>query len=165
MNTRLLNLAHAADGRFFRPDERDDIVAFAHSVPARCRVAEAVEAREEPALRAVVETLQQKYPSFSKHHDQGWACCYRDLQLVLRHDVQAMIFDDCDMLDERILFWLRTMFSANNYTPQFCRDCFASLQDHMRTHLPADDFELLRPFLDRNIEVLGDFPEPVNPAV
>jgi hypothetical protein len=85
--------------------------------------------------------------------------------MVLRADVQAMIFDDRGQLDGRLLYWMQTMFAANNYTPQFVRDCFGMLRDRLREELPAEDYDLMRPYLDRNVEVLSDFPEPTTPAV
>lgn len=165
MSLRLLKMAHAADGRYFQAEERRAILSFAQSLPGRVGLAESIEQQEEAVLRGVVEDLQKRYPNFSKFHDQGWARCFRDLQLVLRQDVQSMILDDVASLDDKVLLWLRTIFAANNYTPQFCRDCFTLLRERLQQQLARDTFESLRPYLDRNIEVLSDFPEPATPAV
>ncbi len=164
MTTRLSKLATAADGRYFTADERRQILDYTDSVGRRIQAAEAIEQKEEALLRSVVEEMQKKYPSFAKYHDQGWARQFRDMQLVLRAAVQAMILDDVNQLDDRILFWLRTMFAANNYTPGFVRDCFTRLRDRLAEQ-GGDHFGLLKPGLDRSVEVLSDFPEPATPAV
>ena len=164
MTTRLLQLARSAEGRYFQPAEREQFLAYAEALPRRFAAATAVADHEEAILKATVTELQQRYPNFAKHHDQGWAKCYRDLQLVLRQDVQALVLDDVQRLEDTTLLWLRTMLAANNLTPQFCRDAFTLLREQVQAQL-AESFEPLQPFLDRNVEVLSDFPEPATPAV
>jgi hypothetical protein len=165
MTNRLHQLARVAEGRYFQPEERDQFLTYAGSVPSRFAAADALSEHEEAVLKATVGDLQQRYPNFAKHHHQGWAKCYRDLQLVIRQDAQALIFDDVQMLDDKTLAWLRTILAANNLTPQFCRDAFTLLRDHVKSRLGPEHYELLQPFLDRNIEVLSEFPEPATPAV
>ncbi len=165
MSHRLAQLATAADGRYFTADERQAFLDYAESLSQRFRAAEAVEQNEEAILRSVIGEMQKKYPNFVKYHDQAWARQYRDTQLVLRAGVQAMIFDDPARLDDHLLYWMRTMFSANNYTPQFVRDCFELLRDKAREQLGGDEFALVEPLLNRNIQVLTDFPEPSAAAV
>ncbi len=165
MSTRLLKLARTADGRYFQPEERDQFLAYADSLPRRFQTSEAVSQREEAIVSAVINEMQRRYPNFAKFHDQGWAKCYRDLQLVLRHDAQAVIIDDVQALDDRILLWLRSMLAANNLTPKFCHDAFGLLREQAQAQLPAESYELIRPYLDRNVDVLSDFAEPAAPAV
>jgi len=165
MNTRMNKLLTSADGRYFTTDERQVLLAYAESLPRRFRAADQVEEKEEAVLRDVVGELQKRHADFTKYHDQAWARVYRDVQLVLRADVHAMVADDAGQLDDRILYWMRTMFAANSFTPAFVRDCFSLLRERVRGQMAAEDFELLRPYLDRNVEVLADFPEPAARAV
>jgi hypothetical protein len=164
MTTRFAKLATAADGRYFTADERRQVLDYTDSLSRRFQAAEAVEQKEEAVIRTAVEELQKQYPNFAKYHDQGWARQFRDMQLVLRAAVQAMILDEVERLDDRILFWMRTMFDANNYTPAFVRDCFSQLRDRLAEQV-GDHFALLKPGLDRSVAVLSDFPEPATPAV
>jgi hypothetical protein len=164
MTTRLNKLATAADGRYLSPEERRQVLDYTGSLPRRLDASDAIEQKEEAVLRSVVEEMQKKYPNFAKYHDQGWARQFRDMQLVLRSVVQAMIIDDVNQLDDRILFWMRTMFAANNYTPGFVRDCFTRLRDRLGDQA-GDHFNLLKPGLDHSVEVLSNFPEPATPAV
>lgn len=165
MTSRLSKLLTAADGRYLTPDERAMFEAYAASVSRRLGIGERVEAEEHAVLTAVIDEMQRKYPNFAQQHDQGWARCFRDLQLTLRQDVLSMQIDDLPGLDDRLLFWLRTMFAASNLTPQFCRDLFTLLRDRMRERLGSEEFDLLAPYLDRNVAVMADFPEPLTPAV
>jgi hypothetical protein len=165
MNSRLNKIAHDANGRYLNPEERTEFFSYVESVPHRFQAADAVEKAEESVIREVVEEMARRYPNFGKFHDQGWAKCFRDIQLVVRQDVQSMLWNDVPSLDDKILLWLRTTLSANNFTPGFCRDAFSLLREKLEGSLGAGDFELLRPYLDRNVDVLSDFPEPATPAV
>jgi Phycobilisome protein len=165
MNARLNQIMHDANGRYLTAEERDVFLAYADSVPRRFHAADAVAKVEEGAVRAVVEEMTKRYPNYAKYHDQGWAKCFRDVQLVVRQDVRSMLLDDVRSLDDQILLWLRTTLAANNLTPGFCRDAYSLLRDKLKDHLGAEEYDLLRPYLDRNIDVLGDFPEPATPAV
>ena len=165
MNSRLIKITHDANGRYLTAEERAAFLEYADSVAQRFQAADAVEKVEEAAVRGVVEEMTRRYPNFAKYHDQGWAKCFRDVQLVLRQDVQSMLLDDVRSLDDKILLWLRSTLAANNLTPGFCRDVYSLLRDNLQGHLGADDFNLLRPYLDRNVDVLSDFAEPATPAV
>lgn len=165
MTTRLAKLAAAAEGRYFTADERQQLLGFAAALPERLRHADAVEPKEDAVLRATIEELRGRYPNFHRFHDQAWAKCYRDLQLILRFDVQAMVLDDATWLDDRVLLWLRSILASCNFTPKFVRDTYEALRDQARKLLPADAYEALRPYLQRNVDVLSDIPEPATPAV
>jgi hypothetical protein len=165
MNSRMSKLLTSADGRYFTAEERQNVLALAESLPRRFQIAEQVEQKEESIIREVVGEMQKRYTDFAKYHDQAWARIYRDAQLVLRADVHAMICDDVARLDDRILYWMRTMFAANSFTPNFVRDCFSLLRERAQSQLAGEDFELLKPYLDRNVDVLADFPEPAARAV
>jgi hypothetical protein len=165
MTPRLARMLTAADGRYPTADERQELSAFAESVPRRIEAAEQVEQHEAGVIRGVTEELQRRYPNFGRYHEQGWAKLGRDLSLVTRYDAQAMLADDAELLDEKVLIWLRTVLAALNLTPGFVRDAFTLLHEGFGEVLPRDAFELLEPALSRNIEVATDFPEPASPAV
>src|ERR1700722_12713019 len=117
MNTRMSKLLTSADGRYFTTKERQSVLAYAESLARRFRIADQVEQKEEAIIREVVTEMQKRYADFTKNHDQAWARVYRDTQLVLRADMQAMVCDDVTQLDDRMLYWMRTMFAANSFTP------------------------------------------------
>jgi hypothetical protein len=165
MNSRLQKLALASEGRYFAPAERQEALAFATTLPARFQVSDEIEHHESAIVQSVIEEMQKRYPNFAKQHEQAWAKAFRDLVLVLRFDVQAMVCDEIRWLDEKVLFWLRTMLVAGNFTPKFNHDCFTLLREQVQLRVSPDAFAWMKPFLDRNVEVLSDIPEPAAPAV
>lgn len=155
MSTRLQNMARAAEGRYFTPDERRILREYAESVPQRLEAAERVEQNEESILAAVIEEIRQRRPEFATHRDQPWARLYRDLQLVLRSSTQALVCDDERLLDERVLYWLRSVAAASDVSPAFLGECYTALRERCRATLPESAFRLLKPLLERAVEVLG----------
>jgi Phycobilisome protein len=71
-----------------------------------------------------------------------------------------MLSGDLKVLEDKALFYLRSILAAYNVTPQFAREAFGRLRDRCREQLAAETFARLAPYLERNIQVLADFPEP-----
>lgn len=165
MGNLLQRFAIEADGRYFSVEERTALRDFATSIPSRLAAMENIEKVEEAALRSAIEQLQGQYPDFARYHDQAWARHYRDLQLVLRAAAVAMVLDDPAEMEDRLLFWLRTMFAANQYTPEFVRDSVNRLRESLDERLDAETAGRIQPYLKRAEAVLAEFPEPATAAV
>jgi hypothetical protein len=165
MSQSVNDILRAGEGRYPNAEERDRLLAYARELPERVRAAEEVEAHEGDILATVVESLRGHYPRYEKLFPQAWDRCARDVQLVLRYDVRAMFANDPRALDDKALYYLRSILAAYNLTPQFARDCFTLLRDQCRQRLGAEAYRLLEPFLERNVQVLADFPEPAAAAV
>jgi hypothetical protein len=165
MSSQLPKLARATEGRYFQPDERQALLDKAATLPLRFQAADQLQEREETIVQAVMEALQERYPESSAIKGPALAKTRHDVQLVLRFNMQAMVLDDMRWLEEKVLFWLRTILAAGNFTPQFSRDCFTLLREQVEKNINPESAALLQPYLDRNIEVLSDLPEPVAQSV
>jgi hypothetical protein len=165
MNSRIQKLFNAADSRYLNAEEQTVILEYAASLQARFRTAAAVEAKEQAAVKYCIDEMRKRYPNFDKFHEQAWGKAFRDVQLTVRYCVQAMLLDDVGVLDDKLLVWLKTILASFNFTPQFNRDTYMLLKDGFRRLLPPEDFRMMEPYLNRNIETLSDFPEPAVPAV
>jgi Phycobilisome protein len=160
MNPPLSSIFRQSDGRYLTADERDQVLAYARDLPARVQAAQAVEAAERGLIDAVVGELRERYPRFERLFPNAWDRLAGDLRLVLRADTRAMLAGDLRVLEDKALFYLRSILAAYNVTPQFARDAFTLLRDQCRGRLAAEAFARLDPFLERNVQVLADFPEP-----
>ena len=165
MNMRISPMSLVSEGRYLTKDEQEELLAYAAALPKKIRYADLLEQKEGVIIGNLTEEMKRRYPNFAKFHDQAWGKCQRDTSLVLRYDVQAMVFDDMKMLDDKLLYWLRTILSASNMTPKFVSDCYTILRDQVKAEVSAEAFAALQPYLQRNIDVLSDFPEPATPAV
>ncbi len=165
MQTRVAQIASRIEGRYWNAEERDQLLHYTQSVPQRIEAADWIEKKEEAAIRSVMEALQANYPNYPKFHANGWAKCARDVQLVLRAMVSAMIVDDMSVLEDRVLYWLRSLLAAANLTPAIVRDAYTTLHNFYRQELPSHLYPLVEPYFERVVQVLSDFPEPHTPAV
>lgn len=160
MNPPLTTILRHSDGRYLTSEERDAVLAYARDLPAAVRAGEDVEAHEGAIITAVIGEMRNQFPRFDRLFTDSWDRLAADLRLVLRADVRAMLSGDMRVLEDKALFYLRSILAAYNVTPQFARESFTRLRDHSREHLEAESFARLEPYLERNIQVLADFPEP-----
>lgn len=160
MTPPLTAILRQSDGRYLTAEEREQVLRFARDLPARVQAGEDVERHEADLIAAAVAGLRDRYPRFERLFPSAWDRLADDLRLVLRADARAMIAGDVRVLEDKALFYLRSILAAYNVTPQFARDAFAALRDRCRDGLSAEAFARLEPFLERNVQVLADFPEP-----
>lgn len=165
MIRRIDDLLGAMEGRYPSPEEQAAWLAYAGSVSTRFKVIQSIAEAEEAAVRQAIEEIRRRYPDFDRYHYQGWSKCFRDVQLVVRACAQAMLFDDVNLLETRVLFWLRSILAASNFPPGIVRDTYTLVREGFRQRLPADAFSLFEPFLNRTVEVLSDFSTAAPAAV
>jgi hypothetical protein len=160
MNPPLATILRQSDGRFLTAAERKQVLAIASDLKAGVRASEDVESNETEVVAAVVGEMRDLFPRFGQLFDDAWDRLADDLRLVLRADVRAMLSGDQRVLEDKALFYVRSILAAYNVTPQFAREAFTRLRDRCREKLKSDSFARLSQYLDRNVEVLPDFPEP-----
>lgn len=165
MNRRIKQIVNGSDSRFLTKDEMRDILNYTNSLPARFKAATQAEQQEAEIIRWVIDQLRPRYPNMEKFHLRGWERGYRDVQLTFRYIVQAMVLDEVRVLEDKLLFWLRTILAGVDLTPQFIRDTYVLLTESCEARLSPESFELLAPFLHRTTEVLADIPEPAVASV
>ena len=128
MNTRFATLIEDAESRYLTDGEQQEILSYAQSLPSRFQASAAIEAAETKIIDECVSQIRQDYPNMEKYHHSGWDKAKRDMQLVLRHCTVAMVTDDLVGLDDRLLFWLRTILSSVNLTPKFVHDSYSYMR-------------------------------------
>ncbi len=165
MNTRISQLLVGSDSRYLTPEERQTVLDYAHGFDERFKFVSMIEENEDTAVRFCIDNTRKRYPNFDKYHATAWAKAFRDVQLTTRYMAQAMLLDDMGILEEKLLFWLRTILAGFNFTPEFNRDTYTYLKQGFRQSLPPDAFAAFEPYLDRTIEIMSDFPAPATPAV
>jgi hypothetical protein len=165
MNNRIKQLILGSDSRYLTEDERTEVTQYLDAFNQRLAVMSLVEEAEDAAVRFCIDNTRKRYPNFDKYHDKAWAKAFRDVQLTTRYMAQAMVIDEMALLDEKLLFWLRTILAGFSFTPEFNRDTYTYLKEGFRQGLPPDAFATMEPYLNRTIEVMSNFPQPATPAV
>jgi hypothetical protein len=165
MNTRINLLIQGSDSRYLTPEERQEVIDYTNGFVERLAIVAQIEENEEAAVRFCIDNTRKRYPNFDKYHATAWAKAFRDVQLTTRYMAQAMLLDEIGILEEKLLFWLRTILAGLNFTPEFNRDTYTYLKQGFRQSLPPDVFTKYEPYLNRTIEIMSDFPMPATPAV
>ncbi|MCY2982491.1 MAG: hypothetical protein NTY15_02505 [Planctomycetota bacterium] len=165
MNNRISEILVGSDSRYLTEEERKEVLDYVKGFDERFRVMALIEANEDAAVRFCIESTRKRYPNFDKYHGSAWAKAFRDVQLTTRYMAQAMMLDEISILEDKLLFWLRTILAGLNFTPEFNRDTYTYLKQGFRQSLPPDAFTVFEPFMNRTIEIMSDFPAPATPAV
>lgn len=165
MNNRIKHLLLQSDGRYLSADEKSEVVDYMTDFQKRLEVTGLIEEAEDSAVRFCIDNTRKRYPNFDKYHDKAWAKAFRDVQLTTRFATQAMLLGDMSILEDKLLYWLRTILAGLNFTPEFNRDTYTFLREGFRQNLPPDVFGELEPYLTRTIEIMSNFPAPATPAV
>jgi hypothetical protein len=73
---------------------------------------------------------------------------------VLRYTAVAVLLNDPDNLNERLLLWFRSIMRAFGTQPS-CDMTYRILQKLISQHLPPEQAEIVIPILELNRQVLG----------
>src|SRR5689334_8069109 len=119
MSPPLTTILRQSDGRYLTAEEREQVLAYSRDLPARVQAAQDVEATEGKLIDSVVGELRGRYPRFERLFPNAWERFAADLRLVLRADARAMLAGDLRVLEDKALFYLRSILAAYNVTPQF----------------------------------------------
>ncbi len=160
MNPVIQDVIRNSESRYLNEEEKRQVLAFTNSLAQRFKISSLVEQKEDAVVKAVIDQMKRMYPNFDRYHPQAWERAYRDIQLVLRYTVQAMVWNDLMMHEEKVLIWLGTILASFGFTPKFVRDTYILLKEEVSKNIPADGYALLEPFLQKTIEVMGSIPEP-----
>ncbi len=165
MNNRINQLVIGSDSRYLTDEEKSEVLQYIEGFKSRMQTIALIEENEDAAVRFCIDNTRKRYPNFDKYHVHAWAKAFRDVQLTTRYMAQALLIDEMGMLEEKLLFWLRTILSGLNFTPEFNRDTYTYLKQGFRQTLPPDAFVQFEPYLNRTIDIMSDFPAPATPAV
>ena len=165
MNSEIRAIILDSEGRYLTSEEQEKLSDYMAKFKIRMGYVALIEDAEDAAVRYCIENTRKRYPNFDKYHDKAWAKAFRDVQLTTRYAAQAMLLDEPKILKDKLLYWLRTILSGLNFTPEFNRDTYTYLTEGFRQSLPPEVFSEFEPFLDLVVSIMSDFPQPATPAV
>lgn len=165
MNSKIQQLILSSDSRYLSAEEKEQLTNYLDRTKRMLTLIGQIEEFEDTAVRFCIDSTRKRYPNFDKYHANAWAKAFRDVQLTTRYMAQALLLDDMKTLEDKLLFWLRTILAGFSFTPEFNRDTYTYLKQGFRQSLPPDVYDAFEPYLDRTIEIMSDFPNPAVPAV
>lgn len=134
-----------AENRYLKPEELQAIGQYVASIADRMSAYRALRDRELELIQQAADQLQLDLPGVET---AALERTVRNGMLILRHCGMAMLLDDPDFVQKRLLSWLKDsieLHQANSADAAF----FRLIQQQIRLSLNAQQIALLQPFLNQ----------------
>lgn len=155
----------ACENRYLSAEEEQQIHTALAEMPLRLAAVREMEANEPAATKKCASTLKKRFKRFPQFHDMAWDKTERDAALVSRLVAQAVLLGDPDHLNDKGLYWFRTVIRSFGITPEFVRVAYGTLMETYETLMSEECFALCGPYLQQVVDVLSDIPEPAEARV
>ena len=149
-----------ASQRYLNSTEKKVLTAYIDSFPQRLSASQELEEKEQEIIQYCITETKKRHPELHTKYDNVWSKALRDLQLVVRSMSHAMILDDPQYLMDKTLIWFKSVMIGLQFTPQLTTNTYTSLKHGAQRSLSSDTFDILEPYFDMAIDVLGSIPEP-----
>ena len=148
MITLLENVVERSDGSYISPQDLAAIDRSMASWTERRDAYDLVQAHENELIALVLEQFQQQVPPTLAQQisEEIMAKCRRDLALVLRYSAMSMLFQDEELLKDRLLCWMQNIMQALR-NQKINNRVYQLLQQAVQSKLPSDKAALLLPYL------------------
>ena len=148
------------DNAYPTAEERAAVEHYLATADTRRAALDEVRGAAGPVADAVIAGMRTHYPQFGRHRSAGFEKGRRDIVLLTYMAGNAMFLGEHDTLDDMFTHWYKTILKGVHMSPQFMRDTFAFWQVHLKAHLSAAAWGLLRPHTEHLAAVLSDLPVP-----
>lgn len=155
MNKDIDTMMSACEGRYPTRAEQAILRAWAGRFEQRLAAIEEIRECEDKIVTQTVDEVLRNYPDFERRFKGGRQTCIRDETLVLRFCAQALLREDMHYLESGLLVWLSTILRGVGFTPKFIAYTYGVMIQAADRELSPGVAELLRPYLQRVVAVLG----------
>jgi Phycobilisome protein len=159
MLSQTRQLLQTSQGRYATDAELAFFESYAQSYRLRLQTYRKLQSLEREIIVQVFRRLKANNPQVfqrgSQDITQKWQ---RDTIWVLRFSALAMLFDDTDILRDRLLLWFQTIMRAFSLL-QVTRMTYEAMQVVVRQLFEPQEAELLCTVLEVNRETF-DLPDP-----
>lgn len=148
MSPKLAQLLKAEPGRYLTPEEEADVLEEDPFMAPRLEAMRECRDFEKTIVGGTVDMVLRKF-EFEQRYETGRQKCMRDVTAVYRWSVFSMVVDDVSVLENKLLFWMRTViqsfeFPGKNQSISFC---YGLLRKEAGRLLKPATMQLLDPFL------------------
>lgn len=155
MLNQLTRLSIEADGSYATEQELQFLTSYLESVDQRVISYEKIKNAEAEIIDKTKAKIDAQNPNLfirgSKDLSSIWR---RDITIVLRSSVAAMLINDLDWLRESLLLWHRTIVNANK-TLDISQATYIAMSEVMEEYLSSAEVKFILPVLQLNSSILG----------
>ena len=154
MLKQITKLTIEADGRYACDKELEFIQDYLDSVELRISAYEKIRDKSEEILDKTKAKMEVKTPNlFARGKRDLGSIWRRDVAIVLRCSVAAMLVNDLDWIRDSLLLWHRTIVSANK-TNHISDATYSMMPEVMKEFLTDEEIKLILPVLQLNQSIL-----------
>ncbi|MDZ4788014.1 MAG: hypothetical protein SH807_03660 [Blastochloris sp.] len=181
LHPRLSVFFKDAESRHFKDEELDTITAERPDLKNLAETCRLIRNKDVALINKVVKEVFSQY-EYDQHHDFASAKCPRDVRYVVTYSCAAMLAEDPQWLDDKLLIWLKTILQAFEFPlrkpgsggalfsdkiledklkllPQKTQSiyhCYYRLRQEMEKELDPEHYKNIQPFLTASLNVLTE---------
>jgi Phycobilisome protein len=149
MLTQLNKLTREVDGRYATDSELTFMVELVNSYKDRLSAYRKLQAAEGVIMQQVKSRLRAIDPSILMSGKVDISKkCERDMTFVFRYSTLALLMNDPEMLQERVLFWLQTVTRSFKDHRRHCDVTYKVMQEVVKQYLTPTEANLFCPILE-----------------
>lgn len=151
----LSRLTLTADGQYATSAELTFLHQYLESVKIRISAYEKIRNNEADIIAEIEARKEKAGPNLFQmgNHDVR-EICRRDMTDIIRCTVAAMLFDELEQLQNRVLLWYRTIVKAFNYERN-ADITYDIIQSVINSHLAEAEVAAVKPFFELDHLVLS----------
>jgi hypothetical protein len=157
MLNQLERLSREVDGRYASDAELTFAIDYVRSFNLRVQTYQKLQELESTLVQQTYLRMRSIDPTIFAGSDREMINrkCLSDMVAELRITALAVLLDDPEFLQERLLLWLQTVMRALGKT-HTCDVLYTVLQDVVKQHLSPPQANLVCSILELNRRVLGE---------
>lgn len=132
-----------AEGKYLTAEALDPIKTYVKGWPERRSAYQQLRSSEKTIVLDTLKELQRERPTLSP---QVLELCKRDLVLALRHCAMAMLLQEEELLQERLIEWLEEQVRLYDLQDLYTA-LYRLLQQTLKQQLSPGNLELIRPYV------------------
>ena len=156
MLKKLEQLSLSVEGRYATERELQFIKDYLPSIDLRMSAYEKIRDAEAEMIKQLQNKMRQLKPDiFKTKSGDITAVCQRDIKVILRNAIAAMLINDLDRVRENILLWQRIIIRVFKER-HIATMVHTTMPEIIEQYLTPDEFALVNPALQLNQAILAD---------
>lgn len=143
MTQALDSLLIEAEGKYLTQDALDQLKTYVKGWPQRRSAYQRIRSLEKSLVLDTLRDLRQEIQTLSPPIKER---CQRDLILILRHAAMAMLLEQEELLQERLIDWMEEQVRLYDLQDTYT-SLYRLLQHNLKQQLASADLDLIRPYI------------------
>ncbi len=155
MLQHLHTLCAETDGRYASDEELLFFQDYLKTARLRFALYQKLQHIEPTLIQQILAELQQKSPDLLKMGSTDMTAKWqRDTVRTLRYMATAVLVDDADLFQERMLLWFQTIMKSFGAEAS-CAATYKTMQSLLSQTLTHEELQLMTPILEMSQAMLG----------